>query len=214
MPDSFRTTPTRVLLGRVAAARAAGDWTTARAEWEACVVRARERVVVVVDRYVARGWIRPSDAEDTVQDALLRAMRRLVETLDSLDEGAFYAGVATCAGFQCQDAARRQMKHEMKEKSLDAASWGEDGEARGRYEGAFGRAASEAWEREQAALDATSDLDALCARLRDERARKIFMLKRLGQEDPRIAEELGISVANVHTIRSRALREMKGMIDR
>ena len=98
MSEEFRKIPTETLLRRVDAARAQGDWTTARREWEACIARARNRVVVVVDRYVyAKRWIVEADHEDTVQDALIRAGRSLVHSLESLSEDSFFAAVVTVA---------------------------------------------------------------------------------------------------------------------
>ena len=53
----------------------------------------------------------------------------------------------------------------------------------------------------------------LIPRLRDVRARKLLTLQRLGVADARIATQLDVSVANVQTIRSRALKELRGLID-
>jgi RNA polymerase sigma factor (sigma-70 family) len=212
--DTYRTIPTGTLLQRVARARAAGDWRIAEDEWHACIARAHERVVTVVDRYVAKGWIAASDRDDVAQDALLRGARALVENLDSLQEGAFFAGMVQCAKFQALDAARKHIRREQHVKPLDApSSWSEPDREQGRYDAAAHRAAEEHWRREDEIRAAAATLDELIPRLRDVRARKLLTLQRLGVPDAQIATELGISVANAQTIRSRALKELRGLID-
>ena len=214
MSDSYRSTPTATLLHRVARARHAGDWREAENEWQACIARARERVVTVVDRYVAKGWIPRADRDDVVQDALLRGARALVENLESLDGGAFFAGMVRCAQFQALDAARRHIRREQHEKRLDApSSWSTPDRDPGRYGAAAGRAAEERWRREDEIRTAEETLNELIPRLRDVRARKLLTLQRLGVADARIAKQLDVSVANVQTIRSRALKELRGLID-
>jgi DNA-directed RNA polymerase specialized sigma24 family protein len=82
-----------------------------------------------------------------------------------------------------------------------------------RYGAAMGQAAAERWRRDDEIRAAAATLDDLIPRLRDKRARKLLMLQRLGVQDSEIARQLGISLANVHTIRSRALKELRGLID-
>lgn len=203
-----------MLLQRVAVARAAGDWRAARGEWEACITRARERVENVVDGYVVKGWIPRDESEDVVQDTLIRAGRRLVETLDRLDENAFFASMVRAADFQCRDEGRKQMRRQMKEKPLDQpSSRGDDGDATGRFAADEARQAEEQWLRDAEVRQAGKDVDDLIPRLRDPRAQKILTLQRLGHKDPAIAEELGLSMVNLYKIRSRALMELRGLID-
>jgi RNA polymerase sigma factor (sigma-70 family) len=212
--DPLRTIPTRTLLRRVAQARADGDWRAARGEWHACIARARERVVIVVDRHVAKGWIPSAERDDVVQEALLRGARALVENLDSFDEGAFFAGMVQCAKYQALDAARTHMRRERREKPLAGGATESDPEGEsGRHVAAANRAAEEHWRREAEIRTAGQTLDELIPRLRDARAHTLLTLQRLGVPDREIAERLGVSLANVHTIRSRALRELRGLID-
>ena len=203
-----------MLLQRVAVARRRGDWTAARGEWEACIARSRERVVVVVDRYVRRGWIPDGDREDTVQKALLRAGRALIVNLDKLDEPAFFAGVVRCADFQCRDDARRQVRREQHEKPLDArSSWNDDEDSGGRYDTELGVIATDGWNRDREIREAGAWVDELVAQLPDERDRKLLTLQRLGLTDAAIADELGTSVGNVYQLRTRALKKLRGLID-
>ena len=67
----------------------------------------RVRVVNVVDRYVAKGWIPRDDHEDLVQEALWRGGRSLVESLHSLSADSFFAAMVTVADYQCRDTARQ-----------------------------------------------------------------------------------------------------------
>jgi RNA polymerase sigma factor (sigma-70 family) len=201
-----------MLLQTVARARAQGDWRLAEREWEACIARAKQRVERVVELAVARRMIAPSDAEEVVQDALIRGARALVENLESLEEHSFFAAMVTCAKYECLDAGRKRVRRERHEKSLDAPGSQADDDAPGRYDKDLGRHAEERWDRDQEIRDAGKTVDDLLPRLRDERARKLFTLQRLGLKDEAIAEELGVTVVNLYQIRSRALRELRGMI--
>jgi RNA polymerase sigma factor (sigma-70 family) len=213
MHDAYRHISTERLLRRVAEARAAGDWSTARGEWEACVMRARERVANVVDRYVAKGWIAGADHDDVVQEALVRGGRTLVHNLERLTEASFFAAMVRCADFQCRDDGRKLLRRRRHERSLDEpAGWSGD-EPVGRYAREEAREARAAWEREAEQQDFDRRLGDAVARLRDERARRLLTLQRLGADDASIAQELGISVPYVHTMRYRALKELRGLID-
>jgi len=211
--DPYRQIPTEKLLRRVADARAAGDWTTARGEWEACIARARERVVNVVDRYVRKRWIPEADHEDVVQEALVRGSRALVKNLETLTEPTFFAAMITCAHRQCQDDGRKVLRRRKHEKSLDEpAGWSEE-EPMPRYWREEARDAQRSYERGAGQRDLQHTLDDAIARVKNERWRKLLTLQRLGVEDAQIAEELGISIANVHTSRHRAFKELRGLID-
>jgi len=214
--DEFRTVPTAKLLARVATARADGDWRAASAEWWSCIARARERVASVVDRYVAKGWIPKSQHADAVQEALIRGARRLVENLEDLGENAFFAGMVQVAKYQCMDHAEAEMKRQMRERSLDDPAPGRDeDEQRGRYDAALAKQARNDWERSLGAHDLQRLFDDLIPQLRDPRAQEIVEADRSGgPTDDEFAERLGTSTNNVQQIRSRAYKELRGLIDR
>src|SRR4051812_47064532 len=90
---------TDFLLREVARARAAGDVERARPAWEACVFRATARVRTVVGAYrtINGDPIPREDREAAVNDALERACRRMIHTLDKLNETSFMAAMAGCA---------------------------------------------------------------------------------------------------------------------
>jgi RNA polymerase sigma factor (sigma-70 family) len=218
LSDRFRKIPTEKLLQRVAEARAAGEWTTAREEWEACIARARARVVVVVDRYVyVKRWIPERDREDTVQDALIRA-GRLVNSQDSLSEDSFFAAVVTVADFQCRDAGRRQMRREQHEKALDEPASADPDDQRRRRDSDVGGKATADWHRDSRALDAADALERALSQL-GEKERAVVLGPKLGVSDEELAERFETSVNNVQQIRSRAHRklrqnkELRGLID-
>jgi RNA polymerase sigma factor (sigma-70 family) len=199
VPDAFRHVPVSTLLKQVAHARAAGDWRTARPQWEACIARAKPRVEMVVDRYVAKGWIRPADRDDVVQNALIRAHRKLVENLDSLEEHVFFAAVIKAADFQCRDDARKDLKRRQRSAHEDAA---EAAESRQR------------WDREEEIRAANELVDDLMRRLPNDRQRRFVALQRLGTSDADIAADLGVTMDNLYQIRSRTLKALGGLIDR
>jgi RNA polymerase sigma factor (sigma-70 family) len=217
--DQFRKIPTDKLLRRVAEARAAGDWTAARSEWEACIARARERVVFVVDKYVyVKRWIPQSDHEDTVQDALIRAGKALVENMDSLGEDAFFAAVVQVAKYQCMDDARKHMRREQHEKALDEPVSSDAAEQRGRHDDAITAQATSDWQRDLRAVEVREALNRALSKL-SEKERVIVTAKHLGLTDEELAERFETSVNNVQQLRSRALRklrenkELRGLID-
>ena len=102
------------LLRRVAQARAAGDVEQARPEWEACVIRATVRVRAVVASYrtVNGDPIPRADRDDVVIDALDRAVRRMIHTLEKLNERSFMAAMGSCAENACKDHFRRLGSYE------------------------------------------------------------------------------------------------------
>jgi RNA polymerase sigma factor (sigma-70 family) len=215
--DEFRKIPTAKLLARVAQARADGNWRTASPEWWSCIARAKERVVNVVDRYVAKGWIPRDQHGDVVQEALIRGARRLVENLEDLGENAFFAAMVQVAKFQCMDSAEAEMHRQMREKSLDRpASWAEDAdEGTSQYQGALDKAARTGWERDFDARELRRQLDQLIPNLKDLRAREIVAADLDGgPTDAEFAEQFDTSVNNIQQIRSRAYKELRGLIDR
>jgi RNA polymerase sigma factor (sigma-70 family) len=209
--DRYRKLSTDLLLRRVAVARAAGDWTAARGEWEACVARARERVENVV-----RARYHGEDADAVVQEALLRGSTKLVENLDRLDANTFFAAMVKVAWYQSQDSWRAEKAHrENVAGSLDQPAGNDpEDDAPGRFAKLQAREAHERARRGEEVADAARRVDEAIARLTDPRARKILTHDRLGgRTDAQIAEELGISVANVQTIRSRSLKKLRGLIE-
>lgn len=218
LSDQYRQIPTDKLLRRVAAARAAGDWTTARGEWEACIARAMQRVGYVVERYVAKGWIPPDEREDTVHDALMRGAKALVENLDSLSEDAFFAGMVQVAKYQCMDAGRKHMRREQHEQQLDERDESDSDGRKGRHDDAVREQATADWHRDVRAGEIQDVLARALAQL-TERERKVVMSQRLGITDEELADEFETSTNNVQQIRSRALKklrtnkELRGLID-
>lgn len=214
--DEFRLVATGKLLARVAQARAGGDWRTATAEWWSCVARAKERVVNVVDRYVVKGWIPAHEHTDVVHDALIRGARRLVENLEDLGENAFFAAMVQVAKYQCMDHAEAVMKRQMREKPLhQPAGWSNDDDPISRYQADVAKKARDGWERDLELRELDQLFDRLVPQLRDERARKILVAARIGGiSDADLAAQLDTSVNNVQQIRSRAFKELRGLIDR
>lgn len=215
MIDEFRHVPTEKLLARVAQARANGDWKDASREWWSCIARARERVANVVGSRVGRDLVPAAREEDIIQDALIRGARRLVETLDDLSEGSFFAAMIEVAKKQCLDEGRKYAR-EKKVRSIDGMSgWGDDGSESGNaFDHATRKRAGLAFEIGEDQRDFERILDEAIPRLKDERARVILTSDREGgTTDAELAERLGISVPNLHKIRSRAMQELRGLID-
>jgi DNA-directed RNA polymerase specialized sigma24 family protein len=213
MNDPYRKLPLRLLLQRVAKARRDGDWRAARGEWEACVIRMRPRVELVVDDYVRRGLVPSSERDPLVWMAIERATRRLVENLEVLEEKTFIAAVATCADFTCRDAGRKHARKVRREVSIDATGTSADGDGFNYFDSLLKDVTEQLWLRGGEIREADERIDKAIARLGNERAKKLFTLQRLGIPDAEIARQLGVEIGNLYQIRSRSLRELRGLID-
>jgi RNA polymerase sigma factor (sigma-70 family) len=216
LSDPYRTLPTQTLLRRVAVARARGDWTQARPEWHACIARAKPRVEAIVDIQVARALVPSAERDDVVQEALNRVARRLVHSLDKLTEDSFLSSVVTATKLQCIDHHRRRKVATRGEAgSLDErAGWAEGESDRGRFDKAVAEQSTLEARREEEQIEAERAIADAIPRLNDPRARAILMADRVGSiPDDELARQLGVSTTNLYKIRSRALVELRGLIE-
>ena len=213
MNDPNHRLSVNFLLGRVAAARRQGNVRLAADEWNACIARAKPRVESVVDYWVHRKLVASADRDDIVQAALIRGGRRLLENLDALEERAFMKAMATCAEYTCMDHGRKHKRKLQREVSADAVATTGDGDAIDRYDYFFSSVAEDVWARGAEIREAEERLDKAISKLTNERQKKLLVLQRLGHSDEIIAELLGVTVTNLYQIRSRTLRELRGLID-
>lgn len=203
--SDLRAPSTDFLLRRVAAARTAGDVEAARAEWVDCVVRATARVRAVVAAYRAPHGDRipPEDREVVVNDALERACRRMIHTLDKLTEISFMAAMAGCAENACKDyiratgAVRKRLAH-----SLDDATRPEP------LREAHQRAADD-----EAAFEAAQRVASALERMDNRTRRRAVELREEGYEYAEIAGALAVSVPNAHQLVSRGKRDLRDLME-
>ncbi len=196
---------TDYLLRRVAAARAAGDVESVRGDWETCVIRATARVRTVVAVYrTSRGdRIGADDRDIVVNDALERACRRMIHTLDKLNETSFMAAMAGCAENACHDhirrigAVQRGLGH-----SLDDPDRPEPL-----------REALERAEDDEAAFEAAHRVASALERMENDARRRAVELREEGYEYSEIAGTLGVSVGNAYQLVSRGKRDLRDLME-
>ncbi len=212
--DEFRTFGIDALLRRVALARRAGDVERARPEWQACVLRATARVRAVVRGYrTANGDRIPAqDHDEVVWRAIERATRRMIHTLEQLDERSFAAAMATCAENECKDHFRRLGAVERGlAGSLDELRF-DEGEA-GRHDEELARRAAQRAADDEAAFEARARLEAALPRLNSLNRRRAIELRERGLGYEEIADALAVSVDNAYQLYCRGLRDLRGLMD-
>lgn len=202
------------LLREVARAKAAGDVERARPAWEDCVFRAtaRVRVVVGVFRTVNGDKIPVDDRDIVVNDALDRACRRMIHTLDKLNKRSFGAAMGSCAENACKDHIRQIGAYERGLKgSLQDPAF-EEGDA-GRYAEALYHEAELRRIDDEAAIEAADRLDRGLAAMGNENRRQAVQMKRDGHGADEIAAELGVTTVNAYQLVSRGLRDLHGLME-
>jgi len=201
----MRTVSTDFLLNRVAAARAAGDVGAAREEWETCVIRAtaRVRIVVAAFRTGSGDRIPPDDREIVVNDALERACRRMIHTLEKLNETSFMAAMAGCAENACRDHFRRigQVERGLAH-SLDDPDRPEPL-----------REAQLRAEDDAAAFEAAHRIASALERMDNAARRRAVELREEGYEYEEIAATLEVSVGNAYQLVSRGKRDLRELME-
>ena len=212
--SEFRTRSIDSLLKDVAKARRAGDVERARPQWEACVIRASARVEAAVKgfRTVSGDRVAAHDRADVVNDALERACRRMIHTLDKLNELSFRAAMAACAENACRDHFRRIGAYERGlAGSLDAPAYHEgDG---GRYDDQIRRDAEVQRHDDDAAFEAADRLDRAMRDLPPSNKLRALEMRRFGLEYDEIASELGTSRDNAYQLVCRAIKDLRKLME-
>jgi RNA polymerase sigma factor (sigma-70 family) len=194
------------LLREVARARATGDVERARPAWEACVFRATARVRAVVSAYrTTRGDPIPrDDREAVVNDALERACRRMIHTLDALNETSFLAAMAGCAENACRDQIRRVGQVERgTAHSLDDPDRPEPV-----------REAERRRLDDEAAFEAAHRVATALERMENHDRRRAVELREQGYEYEEIAAALDVSRTNAYQLVSRGKRDLRELMER
>jgi RNA polymerase sigma factor (sigma-70 family) len=211
--SEHRTPSIDFLLKRVSRARDDGDVERARPEWQACITRAtvRVRAAVKAFRTVNGDRIAAHDREIVVNDALDRASRRMILTLETLTEPVFIAAMWTCAEHACRDHIRKEGAREKHlAGSLDDSAY-EEGDA-GRFDDELFREAERRRTAGEDALAAADRLERALSQLANPRQREALQLKRLGYTYPEIADRLGESKDNAYQLVSRGLRNLRRLM--
>jgi RNA polymerase sigma factor (sigma-70 family) len=210
----YRTLSIDALLGRVALARRRGDVMQAKAEWDACVFRGTPRARAAVRAFMTKSGDRvpAHDHDSVVYEALERACRRMIHTLDSLDERAFAAAIVTCAINSCHDYFRREGQCARGIRgSLDEPAF-DDGEG-ARFDSDIAREAELQLADDEAAFEASDCLARAMRRMRHTRRRQAVELREQGFDYDEVATALGTSVGNAQQLYSRGLKDIRGLLE-
>jgi len=200
---------------RVALAERQGDERLAVAAWEELIIRSlgRIRKMVQAFRFPGKGDVRipRESADDLVQLVYLRA-RRMLKRHETATVAGFRAALNTCVRNTCMDWCRAELnvdKHHA--GSLDEVVKDDQGVEHGRYDRDLASAAGHSWTEDvDAVLDASDWVAGRLGALKNPHQRRVLEMTFLEERRvPEIASELETSVANVHQLRSRGLRELR-----
>lgn len=202
-------------LVRLALAERQRDEQLALAAWEELIVRSLGRIRKLVEafRFPGKSDVRiPRDScDDLVQLSYLRA-RKMLKGHKNVTVAAFRSALNTCVRNTCMDWCRAELnidKHVA--GSLDEVVKDDQGRERGRYDRETARDGGRWWTDDvDAALDARDWVARRLGILKNTDQRKVLEMTFLEEQGvPEIATELETSVANVHQLRSRGLRELR-----
>jgi RNA polymerase sigma factor (sigma-70 family) len=202
-------------LVRLALAERDRDQQLALAAWEELIVRSlgRIRKLVQAFRFPGKSEVRipRHSCNDLVQLSYLRA-RKMLKGHKNPSVAAFRSALNTCVRNACMDWCRAELnidKHLA--GSLDEVVKDDQGRERGRYDRETARGGGRWWTDDvDAALDARDWVARRLGTLKNMDQRKVLEMTFLEERDvPEIATELKTSIANVHQLRSRGLRELR-----
>jgi DNA-directed RNA polymerase specialized sigma24 family protein len=199
-------------LRRFVKARAAGDAAGMRRWWEELVIDINDRM----DGLVAaahKGRLDGAEHELAVQVAMIRFARNLVRTFEGSSMGQLINAAKTLAGYACMDVQREAISQRggtvaSLDEGWDAPAGDERGPPAWQH-----AAAARAFERDEAARDASSFLDWALPQLPEGR-RQVLELTFDGWELAGICEQLQITEANAYQRRSRGMKDLTKLKER
>ena len=198
-------------LRRFVAARRDGDADEMRRCWEEVVIDFYDRMDGLVAG-VHKGRLDDDEHEAAVSVALVKFGENLMHTFEGVSMGELVNASKALAKFVCMDVQRSSMRRREHEgPSLDAVREGPDGDV-----ATHGWAeVDQAWddltrreEQQDAADTASWALDQL-----DERSRRLLEMDLRDADISEIMQELNVSAANAHKIRSRALKKLRELLE-
>ncbi len=213
--------PDHLLLSRFVAAQERGDRTEAAELWKRLAVNNFDRVKQIVKAFAfSPGKRLPADEQGSAaSEAYLRVIS-MGANFRKHEPGRYYAALYTCVNNACMDYGRKELRHQKRQGgSLDERFESGGGES-GPFDGVL--AAYDADQRQQTddALDAEHGRQQAAglvawglSRLQNDDHREVLELTYLQQLPAEvIADQLGISMANLYQRRSRGLKELERIL--
>lgn len=191
-------------------------WRLAQLAWRELAARYLDRVLGWTEAFEFPGHpgvrVPRGEEQDAAQEAFVRAVSMLGNFRGTtLPE--FRKALRTCTSNTCMDYCRRTLARERRlAGSINDPLPGEGDDARGRFDAQIGDIEAR---RESGRAQARDDLSAVAAaiaRLDNSNMQAVLRRTVEGATSQQIAEELGLTVANVDQLRRRGLLKLKEML--
>jgi DNA-directed RNA polymerase specialized sigma24 family protein len=192
------------LLRRFVACREAGNVADATRWWDELAAAGFERVRVMVDRRAGRYGFSYDEREEAVSLALRKLWERMGTTFVGTTMGEYVNAMKQLVEYACQQVQRAAAQRRERETTFDP--WAPDDEA-GNPDWKGNRSAQERWRRDAEKGEAAEFIAWAVPQL-EERRRRVMERSLDGVKAPEIAGELGVSMANLYQLRSRALKDL------
>ena len=214
--------PDRFILRRYHAARAKGDPAGAGAAWEQLTIQNIDRIRNAVKAFkfsAASKGIPEFDQGSAVTDAYWRVIAMGTD-FHGREAGQFYAAIVTAVDRACRDFGRKDFRHTKRAAGSFDERFDPDGE-HGPYDAALARYDTELREQSKDAVEAEARHQAAeelvawaIKQVKNDNYREVLELTFNDENPPaeEIAEQLGISVANVYQRRRRGLLELEKIL--
>jgi DNA-directed RNA polymerase specialized sigma24 family protein len=195
------------LLKRFVVRRDAKDVEGARQAWEQLAEASFDRVRGMVDVRARRYGLDADERQEAVQRALVKLWSNMVRTFRGTTMGEYVNATKQLVEYACADVQRdaaRRTEHETRledDPDKPHPGWKTDELAQQNYE------------RDAERKDAAEFVAWAVPQLTNERRRRVaeLTLKEAAAED--IAEELGVSMANLYALRSRGVKDLRKLWD-
>jgi RNA polymerase sigma factor (sigma-70 family) len=196
------------LLRRFVACRDAGDGDGALRWWGDLVEANFDRVRGMVDVRASRYGLSADERQEAVQRALVKLWHKMVASFDGTTMGEWVNATRTLVDYVCRDVQRDAAKRSQRETAFGGRDEDPDAD-----EWTGNRVAHERHTREEERADAAGFVAWALPRLGDDRRRLVLQRTLEGAPGDEIAGELGVSMDNLYAIRSRAVKDMRGLRD-
>jgi RNA polymerase sigma factor (sigma-70 family) len=196
------------LLRRFVACRDTGDGDGALRWWGDLVEANFDRVRGMVDVRASRYGLSADERQEAVQRALVKLWHKMVASFDGTTMGEWVNATRTLVDYVCRDVQRDAARRSQRETAIGGRA--EDREA---DDWTGDRLARERHGREEERADAAGFVAWALPRLGDDRRRLVLQRTLEGAPGDEIAGELGVSMDNLYAIRSRAVKDMRGLRD-
>lgn len=200
-------------LRRFVACRDRGDATGATIAWRELVEVSYDRVRSLVEVWsYTHTRLGEAEREEATQRALITMFERLGHTFEGVSMGQLHNALGRLVGFRCLDVIDEAVKARERTSGLDATWVDHEGREHGQHPGEAAEAAWR-WTRDAEVAEATAIVQDALARLEDGPKRTVVERTLDGVPAEEIADELGVTMANLYQLRRRGLVALRSIIE-